>query len=486
MKQAIVFAGGGSKGAYQVGAWKALNQLGEEFRIAAGTSIGSINAAFYVQHDFDAAYEMWSSLTAGAIMTNGINMDRSFESIFSQRDQLVPFIKNYISSKGADVTPFHEQLRRFFDPEKFFSSEVDYALVTTEFPSMDPLVVKKEEMRRDPANAWQWLAASAACFPVFPVMEIGGKNYVDGGYYDNIPVAPAFSLGADRVVVVDLKTENNHEGYLRHPRVKYIRPTRDLGTFMNFEREVLDRSMRLGYNDTMKAYGRYYGSLYTFLPGKDEEYYRDLAAQFITLMTRMEANYDFSGTVRFQRINKSPGCATMLADRCTRGEEDELHLFFAALELYLKLLEKDDKPDYPLDDLLYELKSDVDGLYPMLEFAADDAFARVKRFVSERTTKNNQELKRFEDIRYSIIITSVARALQQTGCGTAAGPVPPEEREEEPMPSAIFAALSGDFPEKSDVAGSTSPVPPSDEDPDFGRFFPSLQNETPVKEEETV
>ena len=30
MKKAIVFAGGGSKGAYQVGAWKALNELGEK------------------------------------------------------------------------------------------------------------------------------------------------------------------------------------------------------------------------------------------------------------------------------------------------------------------------------------------------------------------------------------------------------------------------------------------------------------------------
>ena len=55
MKKALVFAGGGSKGAYQLGAWKALEELGERFQIATGTSIGSINAAFYVQHDFAAA-----------------------------------------------------------------------------------------------------------------------------------------------------------------------------------------------------------------------------------------------------------------------------------------------------------------------------------------------------------------------------------------------------------------------------------------------
>ena len=41
-KKAIVFAGGGSKGAYQAGAWKALEELGEHFDIATGTSIGSL------------------------------------------------------------------------------------------------------------------------------------------------------------------------------------------------------------------------------------------------------------------------------------------------------------------------------------------------------------------------------------------------------------------------------------------------------------
>ena len=442
MKKAIVFAGGGSKGAYQIGAWKALNELGERFEIATGTSIGSINAGFYVQHDFDAAYQMWNELKADAIMTNGINMDRSFESIFSQRDQLVPFIKNYINSKGADVKPFHQRLRQYFDPERFFGSGVDFALVATEFPSMDPVTVRKSDMAKDRENAWQWLAASAACFPVFPVMEIGGKNYVDGGYYDNIPVAPAFALGADEVVVIDLKTENNHEGYLRHPWVKYIKPSRDLGTFMNFEREVLDRSIRLGYNDTMKAYGRYYGALYTFLPRQSAAHYADIAATFLTLLTRMEAQYDFSGTVRFQRINKVPGCTAILAEQCPRGREDELHMFIAALEMYLKLIGKDDMPEYDFDDLLYELKADVYGLYPMLEFDANDAFERVKAFAAEKTDKHNPELKRFEEIRYAIIVTSVVRTLQQTRYGgNADAEEPPEELPEEPMPSAIFAAL---------------------------------------------
>ena len=61
MKRAIVFAGGGSKGSYEFGAWSALRDLGQSFDIATGTSIGSINAGFYVQDDYEAAKEMWST-----------------------------------------------------------------------------------------------------------------------------------------------------------------------------------------------------------------------------------------------------------------------------------------------------------------------------------------------------------------------------------------------------------------------------------------
>lgn len=45
MKQAIALAGGGTKGAYQVGAWKAMRELGIPFDIVTGTSIGSVTAA---------------------------------------------------------------------------------------------------------------------------------------------------------------------------------------------------------------------------------------------------------------------------------------------------------------------------------------------------------------------------------------------------------------------------------------------------------
>ncbi|MCH5199153.1 MAG: patatin-like phospholipase family protein [Oscillospiraceae bacterium] len=413
-KKALVFAGGGSKGAYQIGAWKALRELKEEFQIATGTSIGSINAALYVQQDFDEAFEMWNNLRVDSIMTNGINLEKSVESILSQREQFRPFIKNFINQRGADVTPFHGKLKEYFNADKFFSSDIDFALVTVKYPSFSPYEVYKRDMKELGWDAWKWLAASGACYPVFPVMNVNGEDYVDGGYFDNIPVAPAFKLGASEAVVIDLKPDKNHEGYIHHPRIKYIKPSRDLGTFLNFEQEALRFSIGLGYNDTMKAYGKYLGTQYTFLPDESiKNRLVILAGKFIDLLTLSEARFDFSGNVRGrQRVNNLEGCTTLLSASLGVYRPSEVQLFIAALEAFMAVCSYDLNEDYSLYELLFALKNEVDGMYPLLEYDTETAFSEVRKFVQTHSEGKNPEQKKLEDDRMMLIYTSFIRALQ--------------------------------------------------------------------------
>ena len=54
----LVLAGGGTKGAYEVGAWKALSELGLDITAIVGTSIGAINGALFLQNDFDKVMEI--------------------------------------------------------------------------------------------------------------------------------------------------------------------------------------------------------------------------------------------------------------------------------------------------------------------------------------------------------------------------------------------------------------------------------------------
>ncbi len=63
----LVLAGGGGKGAYQVGCWRAMRELGVDISVIAGTSVGGLNAALIAQGDEQAAQQLWRSITPGQV-----------------------------------------------------------------------------------------------------------------------------------------------------------------------------------------------------------------------------------------------------------------------------------------------------------------------------------------------------------------------------------------------------------------------------------
>ena len=63
----LALEGGGARGAFHMGAVKALLEAGYQFDGVAGTSIGALNGALIVQGDFEAGYRMWESLSNSLI-----------------------------------------------------------------------------------------------------------------------------------------------------------------------------------------------------------------------------------------------------------------------------------------------------------------------------------------------------------------------------------------------------------------------------------
>src|SRR4051794_18008973 len=59
----LLFSGGGAKGAYQIGCWKALRAAGlDDFRAIAGSSVGAMNAVLVATGRLDAAETVWRDL----------------------------------------------------------------------------------------------------------------------------------------------------------------------------------------------------------------------------------------------------------------------------------------------------------------------------------------------------------------------------------------------------------------------------------------
>lgn len=54
----LVLGGGGAKGSYEIGVWKALKELEIPLIAVTGTSVGALNGAMIVQDDYDKAFEL--------------------------------------------------------------------------------------------------------------------------------------------------------------------------------------------------------------------------------------------------------------------------------------------------------------------------------------------------------------------------------------------------------------------------------------------
>lgn len=318
MKKAIAFSGGGSKGSYQVGVWQALNEFGYEFDIAVGSSIGAANAGFYVQKDFELCKDFWETLSTSGIMKNDFKLDNKLITLAEEMESIKPFLKSYLMYKGADVTPFRETLIRFINDEKFLLSDIEYALMTVKFPSLTSVEITKKDIM--PGKLFDWVAASCACFPIFPMAVIDNQSYVDGGYYDKLPIASAFRLGATEVFAVDIGAEICHKEYLNHPLVKYMYPSVNLGPFMSFEYDIVMKNMRIGYLDANKFFGKLYGKKYTFsIKDERKEFFGLLAYRFIQKLSVIETySKHFENIINKSAV--SARCTHFLTERLYYGK----------------------------------------------------------------------------------------------------------------------------------------------------------------------
>lgn len=259
-KCAVVLAGGGSRGAYQIGVWKALREEGKQYDIVTGTSVGALNGAMMVQGDYDKALQVWQNLSPQDVV------GKLGEQTEGRSDWEIGkiFARQVLETGGADITTLEHFIKSLVDEERFFQSSVDFALVTVEYPSLKPLELKKKDISRGMLG--EYLLASAACFPAFQIKEINGQKYMDGGYHDNMPINLAIKMGADEIIAVDLESVGMTRKIKKMPqKMTLIRSLWPLGSFLKFDSELACRNIRLGYLDGRKALGKSDGQLYTFV-----------------------------------------------------------------------------------------------------------------------------------------------------------------------------------------------------------------------------
>ena len=246
-RTALVLSGGGSRGAYEMGVWKALRQMGIKIDIVTGTSIGSMNAALVAQDGFRTGFDLWETMETGMVF--------DYEHIVENRGVRFTGIKDLLDGKLSEP--------------KIRASEMDFGIVTVRFPSMEPVRLWKEDI--PDGELMDYIFASCSCFPVVAPYEIEHEKFVDGGFRDYIPIGMALEKGAERIIAVDLNgfgKTNEADLAAAGDRLILIRSAWDLGAFPVFEPSKAKRLIHIGYLDTLRTFGVFDGSRYTFIKGE--------------------------------------------------------------------------------------------------------------------------------------------------------------------------------------------------------------------------
>lgn len=261
----LILAGGGGKGAYQIGAWKAMRELGVKFSAIAGVSIGSINGALIASNSFDEAMKMWSNAT----IDKGVKIEEELkdaDNLFSAKNYPV-LLKEILKKGGIDASPTRDFLSQFINEDKVRSSKIPLGIVTYQLSSMNPLELFVEDIPQ--GELIDYLLASSK-FPGVSRIGPEGEHFLDGGVYDNAPVNVLKKRGYNCLVVVDISSIKGyaHEQNFSCTQVVYIRPYEpdELGAAFDFSPEMIEKRMMMGYLDAKKSFGKYAGSIYYFKP----------------------------------------------------------------------------------------------------------------------------------------------------------------------------------------------------------------------------
>lgn len=174
-KVGLALCGGIAYGVAQIGVLKALEDAGIHVDCLAGTSAGAIIAAAYA-----------SGLPVARIEEIGINTN--WGELFSFR----PSRKGLVSSG-----PIEEYIHKYLKVNNFEQLKKPLAVVATDICSGEEVIFTRGALDKA-------VRASCSIPGIYSPVEMEGRQLVDGGMAENVPVKALRNLGADVVIAVNL------------------------------------------------------------------------------------------------------------------------------------------------------------------------------------------------------------------------------------------------------------------------------------------
>ena len=248
----LVLAGGGAKGAYEAGVFKALWELDiiRRVSVVSGTSIGTINGLMLSMNDGNVMDKSWSNISYSRFINNE---NKKLADLFKKND-IGLLSQSGIRSFIEDYVDFNV-IRQ--------SKKILYACAYN-IDLEKPEYFKLNDY--DDKKALDICIASCAVPFLFKPIEIDEYRYADGGVnnpqyrepnVDNVPIAPLKDHNCDIIIVVHLsyKEDLNREGF-ENTNIIEIYPSTQLELIegigsLNIRPSALNQHIELGYRDAL-------------------------------------------------------------------------------------------------------------------------------------------------------------------------------------------------------------------------------------------
>ena len=269
----VALEGGGARGAYHIGALKALNELGIKIDGIVGTSMGAFNAAVYAQGDFDRLYNFWTNTSSGIVVgvkdneiTKFINKKLDLNSL----KYWANYVKTNMSQGGMDVGKLKDVYGMYVDEKKLRKSKMDFGLATYSITDLKPLYMTKEKIAE--GKVLDYIVGSSY-LPVFKSETLvdGKTKFLDGGFYDNCPVKILLDKGYKNIIEIRTDSIGIKRSYSKKDlNVIIISPSKDIGSILFSDKYKMNSNINMGYFDTLRVMKGYIGEKFYVIPSKSD------------------------------------------------------------------------------------------------------------------------------------------------------------------------------------------------------------------------
>ncbi len=240
----LVLAGGGGKGAYQAGVFKALWECGLFDRILgiAGSSVGALNMCLFSQEDTELSEEIWKQIRSDQFIRPDVKYLDFKEGIFGREGLL-------------------ELMDRYIDYDRVSESDMSLYATVSRYDERGTGIPAAEYFRLNGMNKkmiQDILLASSALPAIYAPVKIGKFLYRDGGITDNLPIEPLYRKGIRNFIVIPLSPATKIS-YDEYPDAEFlvIKPGRSLGDdltgTLDFTSYGAKIRMKLGYEDAVRT-----------------------------------------------------------------------------------------------------------------------------------------------------------------------------------------------------------------------------------------